>query len=271
MIPVSLLHHLAFPLLFIGNFVFHHRPEWVIWLPAGRATYVLAILLPFGVVLPGLALGSLARREGKSLRDFGAALTGRDVLMAAAAFGLGVFCAAFPIGRKVLDDPDGLRKAGHLFVRLFPASMAEALVFCGCLQKAVEAVVEKKLSSCPSCLRAFVVNDRLRAVVAGIVVSAVAFGLFHFSYPPPWDTWGKVLTLIPVWTGVAAVYAATRSLAAAVVFDNVMAVVGFKLNGLSLPGPAALGLGLDVVVIVAAVVAVAAGRRTPAGHPASPA
>ena len=60
---MRLLQVLAFPLSFLANFVFNHRPEWVAWLPAGRATYVLAILLPFGVVLPGLALGWFVRRD----------------------------------------------------------------------------------------------------------------------------------------------------------------------------------------------------------------
>jgi len=79
------------------------------------------------------------------------------------------------------------------------------------------------------------------------VAASVSFGLYHLTYSPPCNTPGMALKLSVVWLVVTAVYLLTRSLWAAAVFNTVMAVIGFVLNGVTLldQEPLALGVLLD--------------------------
>lgn len=60
---------------------------------------------------------------------------------------------------------------------------------------------------------------------------------------------------------MATLYTLTRSLAATVVFNNMMAIIGFVLYDLSLPGSDILGLALDGVAIVVAIAIVGVVRK----------
>ena len=101
-------------------------------------------------------------------------------------------------------------------------------------------------------------GSRFIGAVSAILVSSVAFGLFHFSYYPPWDTWYWVIFLTPIWLMASTFYALTRSLAATVMFNNILAIVGFVRNGQTVAGSNGLGLTLDLIFIVAVIVIVAA-------------
>lgn len=57
-------------------------------------------------------------------------------------------------------------------------------------------------------------------------------------------------------------YALTRSLVATIMFNNVLAVVGFVRNGQTVAGSNLLGLALDLIFIVA-VIAIVAAMRSP--------
>ena len=88
-----------------------------------------------------------------------------------------------------------------------------------------------------------------------VVASSLAFGFFHLTYPAPWNTVAKCLGLSVVWVGVALVFLFSRSLTAAISFNNLMSVVGFAQNRLELPGAAAAGwfraaLALGIFVLV---------------------
>lgn len=251
---------LTVPLFFCANYIYHHQRLWLPWLPSGRAVYVLAILLPFGILLPGLALGGLSRHAHNNARASGVALGRRDLGLMLLALVIGGLIAVFPIGRKILQDPRGGAQGLHLFIWLLPASLAEGLVFIGVVFHVTERAIRREGWG------------RLGAGLglgAGMVISAVAFGLFHFSYPAPWDTWAKVSMLVPVWLGVTLFYALTRSLAAAIVFNNVMAVIGFMQADLSLPGSDLLGVGLAVFVILAGLGVGWVGRALKSGNGAA--
>lgn len=243
---------LTFPLFFCANYIYNHQHNWLTWLPQGRPIYFLAILLPFGIILPSAALGWLIRREGDNGRAFGALLSRRDLVMMLVAFAMSILGASFPIGRKVVQSSDGLRNVIHLFIWLLMASIPEVIVFIGVIFHITEGSVRYWWSGR---------RGLIMGAVAGVVASAVAFGLFHFSYPSPWNTWAKVVTLNPVWLAVGTLYVFTRSLAAAIVFNNTMAIIGFVLYDLSLPGSEALGLLLDSIAIIA-VLAVVIGVRS---------
>ena len=94
----------------------------------------------------------------------------------------------------------------------------------------------------------------------------VLFGLFHFSYPPPWCSWERALMLMPVWLGVIAVYYVTLSLLAAAFFDTGMALIGFIGGGLRIPGSAGQALALCAVSLAAARISCAAGARSTASQ-----
>ena len=74
-----------------------------------------------------------------------------------------------------------------------------------------------------------------------LVVPSLAFGLFHFTYPAPWNTLGRALPLTLVWVPVSMLFLASRSLVGAVILNNLLALIGFVGNGIDLPGTAAAG------------------------------
>ncbi len=139
----------------------------------------------------------------------------------------------------------------RLFTWLLMASLAEVLVFLGVVFPLGRLALPRRWAA-----------NRAAAGGAGVVLSGVCFGLFHFSYGAPWNTWGAALPLMVVWLVVALVYVGTRSLAAAVAFNNVMAVIGFVRGGVTLPGSLALGLALDALAMGAVASIVLAFSRS---------
>jgi len=247
LVPVYLLSLLTFPLFFLTNYLFNHQRHLLAWLPEGRPVYFFAVLLPFGTILPGLALGWLIRCQKGSYRTFGATLTGRDFLTALVSFAIGLIAIYFAVKEKVSFNDEFFGSAIHYFIWLLIASIPEVLVFIGNIYHMTEAFVKNIWSG---------KGSSVIAAIGGIMVSAIAFGLFHFSYPAPWNTWEKIMTLIPVWLVVAGLYALTRSLVATVVFNNMMAIIGFLLYNLSLPGSEILGLILDCIAIISVITVV---------------
>ena len=93
------------------------------------------------------------------------------------------------------------------------------------------------------------VLDRLNAFVFVKEFNPLT-GLFHFTYPEPWNDLPTALTLAGVWAAVSLLFAVSRSLLAAILLDNILATVGFVKNGLSLPQPALHGWLLAVSALV---------------------
>lgn len=241
-------------LLFCGaNFLYHHSPEFMASWPKNSYIYFCFVVLPFGVVLPAFVLGRWARDAGPP-RRYGIGLSARDWTAMVAAFGLGGTAVYFGVGKQIAAHPDGYLHAGRLFATLAIASIAEAMVFIGLLYHACEDAVRGVWNT-----RA----GRVTGALAAIVVSSVAFGLFHFTYYPPWNTWETARTLAIVWVFVAGLYALTRSLAAAAVFDNLMAVIGFVRNDITPPRP--VGSALLFAIIATAVIVIV--LRQPRNEP----
>lgn len=244
-----LLGLLTFPLFFVVNYIFNHHRDWLAWLPTDRPMYTLAILLPFGTLLPTLVLGWFIRRYDGNRRAFGATWRWRDLLMAVIGLGLGLGNLYLAVWPTLAQDPNALGLGIHLFIWLLVASISEVMVFIGVVFHATEALVRQWWPGRGS---------RFIGAVSAILVSSVAFGLFHFSYYPPWDTWYWVIFLTPIWLMASTFYALTRSLVATIMFNNVLAVVGFVRNGQTVAGSNLLGLALDLIFIVAVIAIVAA-------------
>jgi hypothetical protein len=100
-----------------------------------------------------------------------------------------------------------------------------------------------------------------------VVVSSLLFGLFHFTYPAPWNVLDTAVTVGVVWIAVSALFAVTRSLVAAVLLDNMMATVGFATRDLTLPLSPTLALLLETLAIAAFVAAFAWARAATAASP----
>lgn len=87
------------------------------------------------------------------------------------------------------------------------------------------------------------------------VAARQVFGLFHFTYPTPWNTLETAATVGLVWVGVSILFVVSRSLPAAVVFNNIMATVGFATRSLTLPLSPTTSLVIEICAVAAFVLA----------------
>src|SRR5262245_35407577 len=186
--------------------------------------YVIGFFLAVGVLLPALFLGWTVSLGVATPRWLGATLGPRDAVATVVVLAIGGLLAAMAVGPS-------LRSAGaeahRLFALLLVASTAEVLIFLGTLGNAVQ--------------RAAAGAGRWGAGLIALIVSSLAFGFFHLTYSAPWNTVAKCLGLSVVWLVVSLVFLSSRSLLAAVVMNNVMALVGFLKNAVDLPGSATAG------------------------------
>jgi Type II CAAX prenyl endopeptidase Rce1-like len=237
---------------FVVNYAFSYGV-----VPAGGVPLLhpMCVFVLAGTALPALLIGRCAGRRGLGSEDFGAGLGRRHVRAAILALVVGALAAAQPIGSAVLA-PGGATHAARLFALLLVASIAEVLVFTGLL-----------FHVCEMAARGAGVRHRWATALA-VLVSSIAFGLFHFSYPPPWASWGIALQLVVVWLVVSVMFITTRSLLAAIVFNNVLALIGFVVNDADLPGTAIEGLVQAAVAALVAIVVIRAATtvRYREGH-----
>jgi membrane protease YdiL (CAAX protease family) len=235
---------LAAALLFAVNFAANH-----LWpLPGGRYGYALFVILLTGTVVPCVVLTALARRSAIDLRRWGYSLAPVELLKIALGLALGVAIGAFPVGAAVRAEP---AHAVLLFVWLIGASLMEVLVFCGIVHNVVATIATRRL-------------PRWAATLLAAAIASLAFGFYHFSHAPPWNTLSTALTLTVVWLAVSAIFVATRSLWAASAFNTVMATVGFIVNHVIRLDDQSIGAGLAFAafsVLVVVVVPVLARPR----------
>jgi membrane protease YdiL (CAAX protease family) len=99
------------------------------------------------------------------------------------------------------------------------------------------------------------------ASVAAAIASAALFGLYHFTYPPPWNNWAQAARLFIVWLFVCLAYVLTRDAWAASIIDASFATIGFVRNRVttldSVPISRAVALDALSVGVVAAILGLA--------------
>lgn len=203
-------------LAFSANAFFNHTALGLD-LKSHGDVYVLGFFFPLGVILPAAHIGWVSSVRLASARWLGAQVGWRDVTAVAVALAGGGLLAAGALAPQ-LREPGSLAAAHRLFALLLVASTAEVLLFLGALGNAAQ-------------LAAGAIG-RWRAGLVTLVVSSVTFGFFHLTYPAPWNTMGRCLGLCLVWVPVSLIFLFSRSLVAAVVLNNVLAVVGFVQNDL---------------------------------------
>jgi hypothetical protein len=236
---------LTLPFFFVTNYLFNHQRLWFSFLPEGRPMYFFTVILPFGILLPSLTLGWLIREADGEAHIFGATLKYRDLKMMAFAFAAGIIITIIPVGQRILGNISLIGTSVHLFIWLFMVSLAEVLMFIGVV---FNTALWLALKWFPGRNRIFT------RTAAAIAISALAYALFHISYPTPWNTWGMMIALFPAGILISLAYALTRSLAATVVFNNVLSTAGYLLMGIVLSGSDILGLVLNAIVVFAVII-----------------
>jgi hypothetical protein len=208
--------------------------------------YAIVFFVGAGTALPALVLGSAVRWEPAAARRLGVALGWRDAIACLAALVIGGALAASPLA-SILREPGGDTRVLTLFVQLLVASTAEVALFLGALGLGLRAWLGGR--------------DDWRSGLLLIVVSSLVFGLFHFTYPTPWNTLETAATVAVVWVGVSTLFVVSRSLVAAVVFNNVMATIGFATRGITLPLSPTTSLVIATCAVAAFVLAFSWARR----------
>jgi hypothetical protein len=215
------------------------------WLETIPGFYAVVFFIGAGALLPGLVLGDAVCREPAMARALGVAPEWRDAIAVIAALVIGVGLAASPLS-PILAQPGGIMRVLTLFAQLLVASTAEVALFLGMVWVG---------------LLGWGVRDNWLGRLVLVIAASLVFGLFHFTYPAPWNTLGTAATVGLVWVGVSILFALSHSLPAAVLFNNIMATVGFATRDLTLPLSPATSLLLATAAIGVFILAFSWARR----------
>jgi hypothetical protein len=180
------------------------RPEAVF----DRLAYAVVANVFIGVVAVCFVLRGFVRGGGPSPRHFGFRSLGYTSTCVMA--GLAVGAVAFLVQRPPSLDPVVLLNG---FAQVWVVSAAEILVCWVLLGNTVEASLGRAMSR--------------RASIAGVwVVSAVAFGVYHFAHSPPFNRPAMVGALTAVGLITGAFFIAFRELYGTIVFHNFLGLTG---------------------------------------------
>lgn len=202
----------------------------------------LAVVVLAGTVVPALAIRWLMQ-NGWHSGDL--PVDGADAPLLGMSLVVGLALIALALrGSLKREFPRVIR----LLLALFPVSLAEVLVFLSILFNWIEKIAASMVSS-------------PWASVAAAIASAALFGLYHFTYPPPWNNWAQAARLFIVWLLVCLAYVLTRDAWAASIIDASFATIGFVRNRVttldSVPISRAVALDALSVGVVAAILGLA--------------
>ena len=202
----------------------------------------LAVVVLAGTVVPALAIRWLVQ-NGWHSGDL--PVDGADAPLLGLSLAVGLALIALALrGSLKTEFPRVIR----LLLALFPVSLAEVLVFLSILFNWIEKIAASMVSS-------------PWASVAAAIASAALFGLYHFTYPPPWNNWVQAARLFIVWLLVCLAYVLTRDAWAASIIDASFSTIGFVRNRVttldSVPISRAVALDALSVGVVAAILGLA--------------
>jgi hypothetical protein len=180
------------------------RPEAA----GARLTYALVANVLVGIVGAGLVLRMGMRHAGGDPQRLALRSASRTII--GLALGLGLGFSAFVLQRPVTLDPIVV---GNAFAQVWVVSVAEVLVCWAVLGKAVE-------------FEAYVADSQRLRVFAAWLVSAVAFGVYHFAHSPPFNTVAMVSMLTVVGLATGAFFFIVRELYGTILFHNFLAMKG---------------------------------------------
>jgi len=232
---VALIGAAALPL---ANYLVNH-------VVGGRRRLILqplAVVVLAGTVVPALAI-RWPVQNGWHSGDL--PVDGADAPLLGMSLVVGLALIALALrGSLKREFPRVIR----LLLALFPVSLAEVLVFLSILFNWIEKIAASMVSS-------------PWASDAAAIASAALFGLYHFTYPPPWNNWAQAARLFIVWLLVCLAYVLTRDAWAASIIDASFATIGFVRNRVttldSVPISRAVALDALSVGVVAAILGLA--------------
>ena len=232
---VALICAAALPL---ANYLVNH-------VVGGRRRLILqplAVVVLAGTVVPALAI-RWPVQNGWHSGDL--PVDGADAPLLGMSLVVGLALIALALrGSLKREFPRVIR----LLLALFPVSLAEVLVFLSILFNWIEKIAASMVSS-------------PWASVAAAIASAALFGLYHFTYPPPWNNWVQAARLFIVWLLVCLAYVLTRDAWAASIIDASFSTIGFVRNRVttldSVPISRAVALDALSVGVVAAILGLA--------------
>ena len=173
----------------------------------------LAVVVLAGTVVPALAIRWLVQNgwHGGDLP-----VDGADAPLSGIPLVVGLALIALALRGSLKTE---FPRVIWLLFALFPVSLAEVLVFLSILFNWIEKIATSMVSSS-------------WASVAAAIASAALFGLYHFTYPPPWNNWAQAARLFIVWLFVCpcAAFVLTRDAWAASIIDASFATIGFVRN-----------------------------------------
>lgn len=187
--------------LFEGRLLVFLRPE----AEFARLAYTLVANILIGTVGAMLLVRGFLDRESVSRpRLYGLVGTGRVFLgILAGVFAGGVF---FSLQTWPSDNPVVFINA---YSQVLVVSIAEVLV---CWVALGGAVADR--------------GKGLSGYSAAIIISAIAFGVYHFGHSPPFNTLGMVAFLAVVGLFTGTFYFATGSVYGAILFHNFLGMKG---------------------------------------------
>lgn len=180
------------------------RPEAV----GARLTYAVVANILVGVIGAGLVLRAAVRRTSLGPARFGLRSPGRTAF--SVALGLTVGFVAFVLQQPVTLAPTVI---GNAFAQVWVVSVAEVLVCWVVLGKAVETSM-------------IAAQSRLSPILAAWIVSAVAFGAYHFAHSAPFNTVPMVGFLSVVGLVTGAFFFGIGELYGTILFHNFLALKG---------------------------------------------
>jgi membrane protease YdiL (CAAX protease family) len=232
-------------LAFAANTFFNHTARGA-GMKAIPGLYAVVFFVGLGTLAPAWLLGKL-QVGGAPARLLGAALDRRDAIALVVALAIGGAIASLSLVPLLLSGLDP-RQLHGLFAGLLVASIAEVMLFLGVLAPVVRALLGR--------------GDDWLSRLAIVIVSSAGFGLFHFTYPEPWNTLPTALMLGGLWLLTSTLFVMSRSLLAAILLDNILATVGFVRSHLTLPVSPLGGWILAVIAVAGFLLVMRFSRRS---------
>jgi hypothetical protein len=152
---------------------------------------------------------------------------------------IAIVCAVLAgVGLYAAQQPPSARPVVILngFAQVLVVSIAEVLVCWVVIGAGVQVLLRGR--------------GRLRRTAAAGIVSALAFGLYHYAHSPPFNTMQMVALLTVIGLATSLFFALSRDVYGTIVFHNFLALTGVlraldragSLATFSRPQPALLGM-----------------------------
>lgn len=179
--------------------------------PIGRATYVLIANVIIGIGLAGWVLRSALNEDVVSREQLGFRSLPRTLVAIALAGAAGG--ALFVLQGAASLDPIVLT---NVFAQVLTVSIAEVVVCWAVIGALTESLVRP--------------TGRILALVAGIIVADVLFGVYHIGHSAPFNQPTMMLFLMVPGLVTSLVYFLGRDIYAAIIVQNFLGMMGVMQN-----------------------------------------